>query len=113
MSKQPIQPDIFGRDSDDEAGENPGGPYSPPDEPMGSHAYGITRDEERRGESLAERDKHLQPENQPGGDPAVRLSQDGDGAVDDVDDEAEMLASIAGDEDLSAEELAVHITERP
>lgn len=115
MSNQPKKPDLFGSDSDDEAGEVPSGTYIPPDQPMGAQSFGTTRSEERRGETFEERTRHLEPEQEHFDSTAVgRLAQEGDGDAGELDEDGELFGrAISGEEELSAEEQAVHYTQRP
>jgi hypothetical protein len=91
MSKQPKEPDLFGSDTDDPAGDSPDASWTPPDEPMASNSYGTTEKETRHGESLAERDRHTDPEDAVYGDGDVWSENDAD--------------------DISAEEAAMHTRE--
>jgi len=111
-------PDIFNKYDEDEAGDVGDEGYTAPDEPMASHAYGTTLEEERAGETFAERDKHTIDEFDEDDlaevtDSIGHLSAPGDEDVDAIDSEAAMVASDEGaeDDDLSAEEAAMHATD--
>lgn len=116
MSQQPKHPDLFDSENEDPAGDPPSGTYVAPDQPMGAQSYGTTAAEMRRGEPISEREKHVESEELIDLD-AEHLgvvTQKGDNDVDDVDDDAGMFGQFAGDEgDLSAEEAAMHTTDRP
>ncbi len=117
-------------DRDDRDGWVESGTEYPPDRPMGVNAYGITAQEDKIDEPLDERVAHEQP------DPLVEeldraadFADRDDNDYDDVlgqevgklvgedgwgDDEAEAVGQAVGDEDdLSAEESAVHVTADP
>jgi hypothetical protein len=112
-----IPDDVFAtEDQDDNVGDSDD-TYIPPDEPLGSHSFGTTANEQREGEGFARRMKHTQSEDldNPAADPtrAGQLVQRGDEDVDAFDDEAAAVASDQGEGlgDLSAEEAAMHVIE--
>jgi hypothetical protein len=116
MSQQPKQPDIFDNEDEDPANDPPNGTWIAPDEPMGSHAHGLTTREARQGETFDERNRHTESEDSEVDvrDEIGSLVQDGDEDVDDVDDDSTMAAWTQADEgDLSAEELAMHRIDTP
>jgi Family of unknown function (DUF5709) len=89
------------------------GGWSPPDDPSGVDEYGTTVDEQRAGERLDDRELRTLPETW--SDPETdglptrvdRLVDTDDGAP--LDTEADLVArEAAGDDDLSAEEAAIH-----
>jgi hypothetical protein len=85
--------------------------YSPPDEPGGVDEYGTTVAEQRAGESLVDRELRTRPESwvDPEVDPtrAHRLVDTDEGRL--VDTEPDLVArELAGDDDLAAEEAAIH-----
>ncbi len=110
-------PDVFSSLDQDVAGDVDDDSWSPPDEPMGSHAYGTTLEEERAGEPFEIRDRHTLPEvgEHPYSYTASRvgrLVQPGDEDVDDIDDESNVIAREQDDGgDDSAEEAAMHATD--
>lgn len=120
---QPTHPDKFDYLEQDAAGDQDSDTYIPPDEPMGSHAYGTTLAEERAGETFDERTKHTNsevfddetgPTDPSEGEAVGRLVQPGDEAIDAVDEESNTVASEDGEmDDLTAEESAMHITDVP
>lgn len=116
MSKQPIEPDKFDYLEQDVAGDAEDSTWIPPDEPLGSHSHGITAAEEREGETFDERTSHTNPEvfeeeEFDVGDEVGRLVQPGDEDAMLVDDESNTVATnIDGQDDLSAEEAAMHST---
>src|SRR5688572_29969210 len=98
MSRQPTQPGQFDYDQQDIAGDGPDSTWIPPDEPLGSHAHGLTAAEERMGETFQQRDKHTNPEvfeTQEAVDESAvgRLLQPGDEDVDLTDEESNTVAS--------------------
>jgi hypothetical protein len=101
----------------DDAGDVSDSSYIPPDEPLGSHAFGTTAAEQREGEGFDRRSRHTQPEDvdNPGYDPelAGQLVQPGDEDVDMVDEEANVIAidEERTGSDLSAEEAAMHVVD--
>lgn len=114
MSNQ--DPDIFNKVDTDEVGDVDDDSYIPPDQPMGSHAFGTTAAEERSGETYEQRDRHTLPEVDEDIEEdqqlVGRLVQDGDNDIDDVDDETNAIAVDQGmDDDMSAEERAMHVTD--
>ncbi len=116
MSQQRKSPDLFDSDTEDPAGDPPTGTYIAPDEPMGSHSHGTTAAEARRGETIADRQRHTEPEDlkDSDADHLGSLVQQGDEDVDEPDADEAMLARVENDEgDLSAEESAMHTTNYP
>jgi hypothetical protein len=97
----------MGLDAEDELADG----YSPPDEPSGVDEFGTTVEEQMTGESLADRELRTQAEEW--ADPDTDLSRSDrlvdtqDGSL--ADTEADLVAREAvGDDDLSAEEAAIH-----
>jgi hypothetical protein len=90
------------------------GMMPPGDQPMGATEFGVTAEEERQQEPLAERVRREEPEVSVGtGDVLGRLVEPDQGMVD-YDDEESSVASESDDADgLSAEEAAMHITDTP
>ncbi len=115
MSQQPKAPDLFDSNEDDPAGDPPTGTYIAPDQPMGATAHGITAREHREGETFDERTRHLDPEVEVFDATQVgQIMQPGDEDVDAIDGDGGMFAWSEGNEgDLSAEEAAMHTTDRP
>jgi hypothetical protein len=110
--------DVFSTEDQDENVGDSDNTYIPPDEPLGSHAFGTTLAEEREGEGFARRMKHTKSEfeDNPGADPtrAGQLVQPGDEDVDAYDDESNVIAVDQGEGfegDYSAEEAAMHVIE--
>jgi hypothetical protein len=100
-------PGIFG-DNDFE-GEVP-----PGDRPQGVDEFGITVQEERTPEPLADRVKREQPDRERGARDDVGRLVEPDGGMVDMDREAEAIAMETEDDGaLSAEEAAMHITDSP
>jgi hypothetical protein len=117
MSDQPTNPDEFDYEDEDPAGDGETASYTAPDEPLGSHAFGTTSAEEREGESFDSRDRHTNPEvferDAYVASDVGHLVQPGDEDVDAIDLETNTVAMDEGDddEDLSAEEAAMHTTD--
>lgn len=100
------------------------GMIPPRDHPQGAEEFGVTAAEERADETLEQRSRRLQPDFDESSvaeaaDEAAgiggRLIERGSEDVDAVDDEKDSVADL-GDDDgaaLSAEEAAMHITDRP
>jgi len=115
MEKQ--GPDQFNSLEQDVAGDVDDDSYVAPDEPMGVHAYGTTVAEQRSGETFDQRSKHTNPEfdgSELESDERKvgRMVQPGDEDVDLRDDEATVIALDQGsDDDMSAEERAMHETD--
>jgi len=120
MSKQPTGPDRSNYEEQDVTGDGPDSTWIPPDEPMGSHSYGTTTNEQRRGETFDNRQRHTIPEvfdldiHEPV-PPVGRLLQPGDEDVSSTDEEATTVAFDQGEDDgdMSAEESAMHTIENP
>lgn len=90
------------------------GMMPPRDDPVGAEEFGITREEERMDEPLAERVRREEPETMPGDDGGVGRLVEPDQGVAGLDDEATNIAvDSADDAGMSAEESAVHITDTP
>ncbi|MHA6764191.1 DUF5709 domain-containing protein [Streptacidiphilus sp. PAMC 29251] len=107
--------------------------YSPPERPLGAEHYGITADEQRRGESLDQRLAEEVPDNDPGDGDDLGDSSDTDGELRDGevgdarsgrlvapgegahDEHDGMVGSDVGIDGsaASAEEAAMHITDDP
>lgn len=91
------------------------GMMPPRDEPVGAREFGITPQEERQQEPLAQRVLREEPDVLPrmGDEPVGRLVEPDQGMVD-YDVEEESVAFETADADgLTAEEAAMHITDRP
>lgn len=86
----------------------------PLDFPQGATAWGVTAEEERRGEPLSERRKHEEPDfPRRGADEPVVLVDD-DTEFGARDDEAELVGTAeSGAEILGPEEAAVRIVDEP
>lgn len=90
------------------------GMMPPRDHPVGAEEFGITPEEERMQEPLAERVLREEPEFVPGDDGAVGRLVEPDQGVAGLDDEATSIAFDSADTDgLSAEEAAMHVTDTP
>ena len=88
------------------------GMIPPGDSPRGADEFGTTAAEQRRGESLAQRDAQTEPDVGPGGAgerATERMIADGDEGPGDVDDEKDVVAEEAAQPGTapSAEEAAV------
>lgn len=90
------------------------GMMPPRDEPVGAEEFGITPEEERQQEPLAERVLREEPDVVPGdGDTVGRLVEADHGVVDFDEEETSVARETEDDDALSAEEAAMHITDRP
>jgi hypothetical protein len=88
----------------------------PPDHPLGVREYGTTAAEERVDEPLDERLRRDDRDEDDADEGTVgRLVEPGadDDGLATEDDEDEEVASSVDEEDLSAEEAAVHLTNAP
>lgn len=84
----------------------------PGEHPRAVDEFGTTAEEQRRGESLAQRQAQLTPETQPAPTSSPgRLVADGDEGPTDVDAEKDMVARAVDQAGTapSAEEAAIHI----
>lgn len=91
------------------------GMMPPRDHPVGAEEFGITAEEERLQEPLAERVLREEPDVMVGDDDDLvgRLVEPDQGVAG-LDSERDAIASVAGDSDaLSAEEAAMHVTDLP
>lgn len=90
------------------------GMMPPREEPVGADEFGITPEEERQQEPLAERALREEPDVAAGDRDTVGRLIEADRGVVDVDEEETAVARETEDDDaLSAEEAAMHITDRP
>lgn len=90
------------------------GMMPPRDHPMGAEEFGITQDEQRTDEPLAERVRREEPETMPADDAGVGRLVEPDQGVAGLDDEPTNIAGDSADSaGMSAEESAVHITDTP
>ncbi|MBW3669224.1 MAG: hypothetical protein KY443_08430 [Actinobacteria bacterium] len=90
------------------------GMMPPRDHPVGAEEFGITPEEERMDEPLADRVRREEPETMPGDDTGVGRLVEPDQGVAGLDDEPTNIAGDSADNDgMSAEESAVHITDTP
>ena len=85
----------------------------PPEEPMAVEDYGTTAVEEQVDEPLEERIAREVPDGAPVDEPVGRLVEPGEDEIGAPDEEADAVARLADDGDLSAEEAAVHETTPP
>lgn len=91
------------------------GMMPPRDHPVGAEEFGVTSEEERLQEPLADRVLREEPEvtADTGDDPIGRLVEPDQGVAG-LDSERDAIASESYDSDaLSAEEAAMHITDLP
>ncbi len=92
------------------------GMMPPRDYPVGAEEFGITAEEERLQEPLAERVLREEPDvmvDDVDDDSVGRLVEPDQGVAG-LDHERDAIASVAGDSDgLTAEEAAMHITDLP
>ena len=90
------------------------GMMPPRDYPVAAEDFGITAEEERMQEPLAERVLREEPDVMDGLDDSVGRLIEPDQGVAGLDDEATSIASDSADTDgLSAEEAAMHVTDTP
>lgn len=91
------------------------GMIPPGDEPLGVEEFGITPEEERMQEPLADRVLREEPDVLPrGGDELLGRLIEPDQGVAGLDRERDPVAGLTDDDDgLSAEEAAMHITDLP
>lgn len=90
------------------------GMMPPRDHPVAAEDFGITPEEERMQEPLAERVLREEPDVMDGLDDSVGRLVEPDQGVAGLDDEATSIASDSADTDgLSAEEAAMHVTDTP
>lgn len=90
------------------------GMMPPRDYPVAAEDYGITGEEGRTQEPLAERVLREEPDVMDGLDDSVGRLVEPDQGVAGLDDEATSIASDSADTDgLSAEEAAMHVTDAP
>jgi len=89
-------------------------PPRPSDRPA-SLDYGVTAEEQERGEPLERRVAHELPDEiRPDESPVLVAPEDDDDVPGDPDDEQDLVARDAGGDDaLSAEEAAVHVVDEP
>jgi hypothetical protein len=106
-------PDLEDPLNDDE------GMIPPRDHPQAVEEHGITAAEQQAGESLEDRLRREEPEADADtprrGGLRGRLVEPGSEDVDSVDEEKDSVGSLVEDDDdaQSAEEAAMHITDRP
>lgn len=90
------------------------GMMPPRDEPVAVDEFGITPEEGRKQEPLAERVLREEPDIVQGdGDLVGRLVENDRGIVDVDMEETSVARETEDDDGLSAEEAAMHITDRP
>lgn len=120
MTKHFLEPGWFEYDGQGTVGDETDSTWTPPDQPMGSHAYGTTTNEERAGETFDQRIRHMNPDvfDQDIEEPQEqigRLVDPSDSEVDLTDEESNAVAYDYGvdDGEMSAEEEAIHLTGAP
>jgi hypothetical protein len=89
---------------------------APPSDRPASLDYGVTAEEQERGEPLERRVAHELPDEIRPDDesPVLVAPEDDDDVPGDPDDEQDLVARDAGGDDaLSAEEAAVHVVDEP
>ena len=90
------------------------GMMPPRDHPVAAEDFGVTAEEERMQEPLAERVLREEPDIMDGLDDSVGRLVEPDQGVAGLDDEATSIASDSADTDgMSAEEAAMHVTDTP